>query len=101
MDTLKKLVRHVVEGYAGNAYNGQLHLTVSPAEDVFSVIGVGVVNGQRFVTIGLVARIVGDQVIIEQDLNDKPLVDALIQAGVPREKIILAYAGEAVPDTTF
>ncbi|MDX2140626.1 MAG: element excision factor XisI family protein [Chloroflexota bacterium] len=38
-----------------------------------------------------------DSVVIERDMNDKPLVDALVQAGVPREKIILAYAGEAMP----
>jgi hypothetical protein len=28
--------------------------------------------------------------------DDRPLVDALIQAGIPREKIVLAYLGEAV-----
>ncbi len=26
------------------------------------------------------------------------IVDALVQAGVPREQIILAYAGEQVPE---
>jgi hypothetical protein len=29
---------------------------------------------------------------------NKPLVDALVDAGVPRAQIILAYAGEAVPE---
>jgi hypothetical protein len=35
-------------------------------------------------------------VIIEVDRNDKPLVDVLLQTGVNRENIVLAYAGEAV-----
>jgi hypothetical protein len=38
------------------------------------------------------------QVVIEQDVNDKPLVDALVQNGLHREQIVLAYAGEVVPE---
>lgn len=30
-------------------------------------------------------------------MHNKPLVEALVQAGIPREKIVLAYAGEPVP----
>ena len=45
------------------------------------------------------ARVVGDYVVIEEDSTDKPLVDALMMNGdVQREKIILAYQGEALPD---
>lgn len=32
-------------------------------------------------------------------MNNKPLVDALMQAGIPRAQIILGYAGEAVPES--
>jgi hypothetical protein len=35
-------------------------------------------------------------VITEEDLTDRPLVDALVRAGVPRDKIVLAYAGEPI-----
>jgi hypothetical protein len=42
---------------------------------------------------------VGDYVVIEEDSTDKPLVDALMVNGdVPREKIVLAYRGEVLPD---
>ena len=34
--------------------------------------------------------------IIERDVNDKPLVDAQLQANVTRKQIVLAYAGESV-----
>jgi hypothetical protein len=44
------------------------------------------------------ARVVGDSIVIEVDTTDKPLVDALTgNQNIPREKIILAYAGEIVP----
>lgn len=46
----------------------------------------------------MLARIVGDTVIIEEDRTDKPLEERLIAAGVPREKIICAYAGDPYPD---
>jgi hypothetical protein len=39
-------------------------------------------------------------VVIERDQNDKLVVDALLQAGVPRSQIVLAYAGEHVPELT-
>jgi hypothetical protein len=38
-----------------------------------------------------------DRIIIDEDTTDRPLVDALISAGVPREKIVLLYAGEEAP----
>jgi hypothetical protein len=48
---------------------------------------------------GLLVRIVNGQVIILRDQNNKPLVEALMQAGVPREQIVLAYAGEKIEET--
>lgn len=49
--------------------------------------------------ITVMARVVGDYVVIEEDRTDKPLVDALmINGGIPREKIILAYKGEKLPE---
>lgn len=40
------------------------------------------------------ARLVKGTIVIEEDATDKPLLDALLQRGVPRNQIILAYAGE-------
>ena len=41
-------------------------------------------------------RLLEDHIIIERDVNDKSLVDALLQANIPRSQIVLAYAGEPV-----
>lgn len=46
----------------------------------------------------MIALLVGDKIIIEEDGTDKPLVDALLQRGVPRDQIILAYRGEQAPE---
>jgi hypothetical protein len=98
MDKTKETVREVVSSYAGNALNGQTILTVSADETVFTIVGVGKFDGKRVVTVGLVVSLQEDRVIIERDVNDKPLVDALVQAGIPRQQIVLAYAGEPVEE---
>jgi hypothetical protein len=84
-------------GYAGRDLNGESLLTHNDDQTVLSVISMGTERGQHFAVASLVARLRDDRVIIEQDINDKPLVDALVAAGVPRSRIVLAYAGE--PDS--
>jgi sulfur carrier protein ThiS len=44
------------------------------------------------------ARIVADKIVIEADNMDKPLLDALLQRGIPREQILLAYNGDIIPE---
>lgn len=51
--------------------------------------------------IGVMARIVGDRVVIDEDITDRPLYDALIQYGVPADKIIRLYAGETLPEQSL
>ena len=66
--------------------------------NVLTVASIGHVAGETVVDIGLIARVVDGRVVIDRDVNNKPLVDALLQAGVPRRQIVLAYAGETVSD---
>lgn len=94
MDTLSDALAAVMAGYAGRDLNGESFLTHSDDRTVLTVISVGDLRGQHFAVTSLVARIVDGQIVIEHDLNDKPLVDALVAAGMPRQQIILAYAGE-------
>lgn len=94
MDTLKAIVKREVAGYAGKVLNGVSFFLTNEADDVFVVVDIAQFRGHHIAESGLIVRLVGDQVVIEQDTNSKPLVDALLQAGVPREKIVLAYAGE-------
>ena len=98
MNILKDTLRKVIDCYAGKALNGHSYLTVSPDEQIFTVVAVGKIKGERFVNVGLVVRLIGERIVIERDVNDKPLVDALLQAGIPRSQIVLAYAGEPVEE---
>lgn len=99
MDTLKRIVQKTMEGYAGEGLGGHAYLTTNRDNTVFTVIDISEVHGKREVYTSLAVRLVGQNVVIEYDDNNKPLVDALVQAGIPRKQIILAYAGEPVPET--
>jgi hypothetical protein len=98
MGTLADIVQNEVQGYAGEMLNGYAYLAISPDHRVFTIVSVGKIKDERITNLSLLARIEGEKVIIEQDDSNKPLVHALVQAGIPREKIILAYAGEPAPE---
>jgi hypothetical protein len=98
MDRLRENLIAVLEGYTGQAFNGYSYLTSSADQRHFVVTSVGTVQGKRIVNTGLVVQLSDDTIIIDRDINNKPLVDALIEVGIPRSQIVLAYAGEPVPE---
>lgn len=99
MDSLKQTVYQVVLEYAKDGLNCQSYLTRSDDGMVLTVIDVEHTPQKHEMDVSVVVHIVGDHVAIERDTNDKLVVDALMQAGVPRSKIVLAYAGESLPET--
>lgn len=92
---MKDSLHRAMEGYAGRALNGYSYLLSSSDGQVFAIVSVGHLRDRHVVDTGLVARLMDDRIVIERDVNDKPLVDALVEAGVRREQIVLAYAGES------
>ncbi|MHB8629402.1 MAG: element excision factor XisI family protein [Aggregatilineales bacterium] len=101
MATLPEVVRTVVKDYAVKGANFESFLTISPDGQVFTVVDVAKNDqGHRFTATSLFVHLLNGRVVVEHDDNDKPLVDALIQSGVSSENIILAYAGEPVPEAT-
>jgi hypothetical protein len=99
MDSLKELVHKAMSKYAVKGLNGYSVLTMDADQSFMAIVSTAIVNGKRISSTSLIARIENNQVIIEQDINNKPLVDALVQAGIPRSQIILAYADEPEPET--
>jgi XisI protein len=97
MDSLANNVREVVFSYATGGLNLRSFPMVNEEHQVYAVLVVDYPVHRYPAGIVVMARIEDDQVFIEEDRTDRPLLDALVQAGVPREKIVLAYAGEAVP----
>jgi len=98
METLQHTLKAAMAGYAGPALNGESLLTASADGRVLTIVSIGPLAGETVVDIGLIARVVDERVIIDRDVNNKPLIDALLQAGVPRRQIVLVYAGETLTD---
>lgn len=94
MVVMRKMEKYAVEGL-----NGDSVLTASPDGRFLTIVSIATVKGRRFTTASLIIHLEGNRVIIEHDINNKPLVDALVQAGIPRDQIILAYTGEVVPQS--
>lgn len=93
-----EIIRRKIAEYAKPSLTGEpSYLTQSEDGSLFTVVDVSAAGNKHQATISLAVRVLPGYVIIEHDINNKPLVDALVQAGIPREKIILAYAGEPVP----
>lgn len=94
------ILRAEMEKYAVEGINSLSYLTENIDATVFTCTTTSKTDTKTNPFVDLFVRVVADSIIIEEDRNSKPLVDALLQAGIPREKIILAYAGEKVPDTS-
>jgi hypothetical protein len=100
MDWLAQVTREEVRKYASNGRGANVLLfpLLDDEHLTFAVIDVDYPTRNDFAGVVVFARVVQDTIVIEEDLTDKKLIDALLQQGVPREKIILAYSGEIVPD---
>jgi hypothetical protein len=101
MDRLNQflpILRREIASYSKPSTQGISFFTESPNSDCFTVVDMYLYKGNRVVDNGLVVCLEDEFIIIERDMNDKVLVDALLQAGIPREQIILAYAGEPLPE---
>lgn len=102
MINLKQTLEREMIQYAGNTHGGTLRLLHDVAQQCFSVVFVSDDVSKEQPYIALMACILQEKIIIEHDIAlDKPLVDALmVNAGIPRSQIVLAYAGETLPETS-
>lgn len=101
MATLKETLRTTMQGYAGRGLNGISWLTIDENNLIYAIVSISQQPNGRYVDVGLLVRLTSQHIIIEYDMNNKPLVDALLQAGIARQQIILAYQGEVAPDAVF
>jgi hypothetical protein len=82
--------------YAGSGRGAGLRLfsIMDDEQKHYAVIAIDVPRSHRAAGVVILARVVEQGVIIEEDRTDKPLVDALLQRGIPRGQVMLAYQGE-------
>ena len=95
-ETLKQILLEEMQKYAGEGLNAYSYLTENEAEKLYTIIDIATIHGKHVVGTVLVAQLKNQNIVIELDHNNKPLVDALIQRGVPEQQILLAYRDSAV-----
>ena len=92
MVSLMKVVKEVVFSYASDGLNLRTYPLANEDQHIYAVNVIDWPERHNPAAVVVLARIEGNQVIIEEDLTDRPLVEALVSAGIPREQIILKYA---------
>ena len=98
MASLNDMVRDVVFSYASLGLNLRTYALSNEEQHVYAVNVIDWPERHQPASVVVLARVEGDQVIIEEDLTDRPLVDALVNAGISREQIVLKYAEQATTD---
>jgi hypothetical protein len=98
---LTHIVQQEIQSYAGSMLKGSSYMVSNSEQNIFAVVDVPDHYPRKFpVSIAVMARIVGNHVLIDEDTTDRPLVEELVRAGIPREQIICTYIGESLPQET-
>lgn len=91
---LMAILRQEIQAYAGAVYTpvgtSQFFYTENPDKQVFCVT-IPHLSSELPASLLLLAHIVGDRIVIDIDTTNKPLADALRQAGIPQEQIVLSW----------
>ncbi len=96
---LSLTIQQIVEDYArGKTYGAVTYPVADPARQTYTVVYVPDYPRKFKSGVAVMARVVGDMVVIDEDITDRPLWEALVRGGIPREKIVLTYAGETLPE---
>jgi hypothetical protein len=101
VNELTAIVRREVADYANaRGWKAKIYSVEDEKRHIYTVIDVPDKDHPLVSKAGVIvmAHIENDKVIIDEDITDRPLYEALEEAGIPREQIILAYAGEKLPD---
>ncbi|MDZ4766929.1 MAG: element excision factor XisI family protein [Chloroflexota bacterium] len=96
-------VRDAVRWYAGNGSGANILLfpIFDEVRKIYAVNSVDYPLREGTAGVVVLARIIGDQVVIEEDATDRPLVTALMERGIARSQIVLAYEDEPIPDAAL
>lgn len=95
----RQLIRSLLTTYASYkpAYGDiETELIIDPEENHFQVLRVGWLQDSRVHGASLHLDIIGDKIWIQRDGTDRPIADELVEAGVPKEDIVLAFHPEEI-----
>ncbi len=84
----------MIEGYVNPkpAYGDiDVELVIDPERDHYEIVHVGWDGRRRMHGTVLHVDIIGGKVWIQYDGTDRPIADELVEAGIPKEDIVLAF----------
>jgi hypothetical protein len=97
---LAAIVQREVEGYERPALKATTYAISDEERQRYAAVIVPDYPRKFDAGIMVMARVADDMVIVEHDSTDRPLWKELMRAGIPRDRIILTYAGEQMPQTS-
>jgi hypothetical protein len=96
---LIQTVKDELNWYIGIGAGGGLFRIFDDNAHIYAVNAVTYPHQSEGVGVVLMVRVLANNIIVlEADNTDRPLVNRLEARGIQREKIVLAYLGETVPD---
>ena len=87
---LTTVVQAEIADYVRPSPNSIAYYLENKRDNIYAVVAVPQTSGEKPAVL-LLARIDDGRIIIETDITNKPLAEALQQAGIPAEQIVLAY----------
>ena len=94
LNRYREIVKHIVQEY-GSWFpkNGsvQTEVVINPDIDHYEVVRVGWEGERRIHHSSIHLDIIDGKVWIQDDRTNRPVADALLEAGVPHEDIVLAF----------
>ena len=97
---LAEITSREVSRYSGTMPGALMYPILDDQHQRYGVVIIPEDEKDRPAYMAVLARVIEDFIVIDEDGSyDKPLYQALmVNGGVPREQIILAYKGETLPD---
>ncbi|MCU0476994.1 MAG: XisI protein [Anaerolineae bacterium] len=99
MESLATILHQELDKYRGSGFGANCRLLTlsNPDDGTYTLLVTDYPVRQNPAEVVILARLMDDSIIIEEDNTNKPLIEALLQRNIPRAKIVLAYAGETPP----
>jgi hypothetical protein len=105
LNQYREIVRQIMEEYARyKPSHGQIEreLIIDPTRDHYEIMNVGWHDVRRVHGCVIHLDIINGKIWIQHDGTNRPIADALLEAGVPKEDIVLGFHPEYVrADTGF
>ena len=102
LDRYRKIVRDLVEEFASyKPSNGQIETEaiVDPVKDHYEVMNVGWEGTRRVHGSVIHIDIIGDKVWLQHNGTDRLIADEMVEAGIPRDHIVLGFHPAEHPPT--